>query len=84
MKKRNLKSLHLNKKSVSNLTNVTLVGGADNSGLKVTCAICVVTKKPEYCIGGGTVGNPGDPGPGSEHFSCPGNNMPSCRIADCN
>jgi len=84
MKKRNLKSLSLNKKSISNLsTQFTVIGGADDSGLRVTCAICVVSKKPEFCIGGGTVADPGGPGPGSDHFSCPGNPIPSCHFTDC-
>jgi hypothetical protein len=61
MKKQTLKNLALNKKSVSSLTNLKIIGGADASGLKVTCAICVVSKKPEFCIGGGSVNAPGNP-----------------------
>ena len=83
MKKQNLKSLALNKKSVSNLNMQFFIGGADESGLRVTCAICVVSKSPEFCIGGGTVQAPGEPIPFSEHFSCAGNPIPSCHFQDC-
>ena len=47
MKKKKLKVLRLNKMPISNLN--AQIGGVDGSGLKVTCAICIVSIK--VCVG---------------------------------
>ena len=48
MKKRTLKSLSLNKKSISNLTKSSISGGRTNS---VTCAsICLEIRNPHHYL----------------------------------
>jgi len=59
MKKKNLKSLKLNKKSISNLKNESQIIGGSNSCIALICFIA-------HSIAGGTAGNCvptwGDPG----------------------
>ena len=60
MKKKNLKGLSLNKKSVSNLNSNQVIGGASDS--PTVCQACELTQGPTKCTDGNCIQTWADPG----------------------
>jgi hypothetical protein len=50
MKKKNLKSLNLNKKAISDFSNVSKTGGAEVSERRTNCDVCPGIAPAEPCF----------------------------------